>query len=225
MGRFKCSLFDAAYPGTSGQNVPGRGASDKSVYLTLFCRCTDSRLRYVSKQADWSAATLLIADEIRAITPPPVLKGTYNVSATASVIKPTRMLPCLRTESLWRTNTNRQVSSPLPKCTLPDGRFRRSLENSIGLHSQNVQGIPKDPLHCAHWFSNFRQHDERRPLDIVMIQETHVSYGEAHGLDSLYCATWGFNSVEKRGLKLWSESSIRRGVLQYYLTHTKQFRR
>ena len=45
----------------------------------------------------------------------------------------------------------------------------------------------------------------------MLLQETHVLDGDAHGLDSLYCATWGFNHDEIRGMALWSESSKRRG--------------
>ena len=137
---------------------------------------------------------------------PSALKGIAEVSTTASVVQSAHTQARMRNQSTWREIADRTVSSPPPKCALPVDRARRPLENSIGLHSQNVQGLPKDPVLCAQWFSNFRQHEERGPLDVVLLQETHVLVGEAHGLDTLYCATWGFNSDEKRGITLWSES-------------------
>ena len=142
---------------------------------------------------------------------PSALKGIAEVSTTASVVQSAHTQARMRNQSTWREIADRTVSSPPPKCALPVDRARRPLENSIGLHSQNVQGLPKDPVLCAQWFSNFRQHEERGPLDVVLLQETHVLVGEAHGLDTLYCATWGFNSDEKRDITLWSESSKRRG--------------
>ena len=39
---------------------------------------------------------------------------------------------------------------------------------------------------------------------------TYVLDEETHGIGSLYCATWGFNPDEKRGITFWSEPSKRR---------------
>ncbi|CAI5717474.1 unnamed protein product [Peronospora effusa] len=86
---------------------------------------------------------------------------------------------------------------------------QRPSENSIGLHSQNVAGFPKHPERCEEWFSHFRQRETRGVIDLVLLQETRVSIGEAARLNKFYSTTWGF--VDKSGRTRWTESETARG--------------
>ena len=75
---------------------------------------------------------------------------------------------------------------PISKHSTPRSRrtgmlktSQRPRENSIGLHSLNVAGVPKNPERCAEWFGHFRQRESRGAIDLVLLQETRVSVGEA----------------------------------------------
>ena len=103
--------------------------------------------------------------------------------------------------------SSRHMPHRRPRRIFKTSRLPR--DNSIGLHSQNVAGFPKNPEHCATWFSHFRQSEARGIIDLVLLQETRVTLGEAAPMDNLYNSSWGF--VHKLGRSLWTESEFSRG--------------
>ena len=125
MGHFKCSLLDAAYPGTNGRFVCGRNASDKkrlsTALLSLFAQA--SSVLYPNRQ---TGVRLSILSRMRIGLLITALKGTADVSATASVLKPAHMLTRMLNEPNWRIIHDRKDSSILPECALTVDRARRS---------------------------------------------------------------------------------------------------
>ena len=86
----------------------------------------------------------------------------------------------------------------------------RPRDNSIGMQKlKNVARFSKHPERCAEWFGHFRQRKSRGAIDLVLLQETRVSVGEAESLNKLYNSTWGF--VDKPGRTRSTESEAARG--------------
>ena len=85
--------------------------------------------------------------------------------------------------------TEKSVSTPSAN-PLSSAQIRDT-RSSIGMHSQKCRGIPKDPERWGEWFDHFRQRDSRGAIDLVLLQETRISIGEAAGLNKLYTTPHG----------------------------------
>ena len=100
---------------------------------------------------------------------------------------------------------------------------QRPRKNSIGLHSQNVSGFRKHTKRCGEWFDHFRQREAREAIDLVLLQETRVTIGEATGLNKLSNTTLSF--VDKPGRTRWTEFDAARGgvaiLLNPYSSNTE----
>lgn len=87
-------------------------------------------------------------------------------------------------------------------------------ERSIGMITQNVMGMRKDPANIGSWYQHFRQRGPEGSHDLVLLQETHVESHEVGAMTGQHCRHWGFlPEASSGGYSLWSPSILRSGGL------------
>ena len=77
------------------------------------------------------------------------------------------------------------------------------------------RGFPKHPEHCSSKFTLFRQSKSRELIDLVLLQETRVTFGESNTMEKTLQLLLGFRAqawmlvVDRvRALSRWSDNVI-----------------
>lgn len=68
-------------------------------------------------------------------------------------------------------------------------------DSTIGLITQNVNGLSKKKAKQEAWFLHFRQREAAGTPNLVLLQETNVLEGEIPAMHRNYSGAWGFNEA------------------------------
>ena len=89
---------------------------------------------------------------------------------------------------------------------------REGHEVTLALLSQNVRGFPAAGGRMTEWFQSFRQRESEVQIDMVLLQETHVTTAEITATTDAHCRNWGFDpAIRETPLSFWSPADDKKG--------------
>ncbi|KAF1318321.1 reverse transcriptase, partial [Globisporangium splendens] len=104
-----------------------------------------------------------------------------------------------------------EAKSKLRRAKATRRRLQRT-EVTIGVLTQNVNGLSKSEANVHAWFGHFRQRTDSGDTAIVFLQETHAEPEDLHKLTAMHSLHWGFTPDNTESpLSLWSPSVDRKG--------------